>query len=102
MKEKPNFLLTWYNDVFNVIVEGADGEITAKGNHLNSIEFVRHVEKPNRLRTEDLHYTKTKHDNKLIPTKSTSQIYCRLPSRHLQLAERQRNNVWHLFVIGYF
>jgi hypothetical protein len=46
MKEKLNFLLTWYNDVFNVIVESADGKITAKSNHFNSIEFVKHDGKP--------------------------------------------------------
>jgi hypothetical protein len=46
MKEKLNFLLTGYNDVFDVIVESADGEITAKSNHFNCIEFVKHDGKP--------------------------------------------------------
>lgn len=39
--------LTRYNNVFNVIVESANSEITAKSQHLNGIEFVGHVEQSN-------------------------------------------------------
>lgn len=73
MKEKSNFLLTWYNDVFNVIVESTDGEITAKSNHFNCIEFVKHDGKPAENLAFALHYDRPR-NNKLNPTKSTSDF----------------------------